>query len=102
MAKTKVAVLHEYEVTLEASYYCTEEATISLMASNETEAEEMAIEETRDDQHFGNGEFEGYNGWDSDVDLETVNVERDHSDMQKYKLEELIEVLGGKPDEYVR
>ena len=29
-------------------------------------------------------------------------VERDHSDMQKYKLEELIEVLGGKPDEYVR
>jgi hypothetical protein len=68
--------LHEYEVTLEASYYCTEEATISLMASNQTEAEEMAIEETRDGQHFGNGEFEGYNGWDSDVDLETVNVER--------------------------
>jgi len=29
-------------------------------------------------------------------------IERDHSDMQKYKLEELIEALGGKPDEYVR
>ena len=29
-------------------------------------------------------------------------VERDHSDMQKYKLEELIEALGGEPDEYVR
>ena len=29
-------------------------------------------------------------------------VEREHSDMQKYKLEELIEALGGKPDEYVR
>jgi hypothetical protein len=29
-------------------------------------------------------------------------VEREHSDMQKYKLEELIEVLGGKPSEYVR
>ena len=29
-------------------------------------------------------------------------VEREHSDMQKYKLEELIEALGGEPDEYVR
>jgi hypothetical protein len=29
-------------------------------------------------------------------------VEGDHSDMQKYKLEELIETLGSKPDEYVR
>ena len=29
-------------------------------------------------------------------------VEREHSDMQKYKLEELIEALGGKPSEYVR
>ena len=29
-------------------------------------------------------------------------VDREHSDMQKYKLEELIEALGGKPDEYVR
>ena len=29
-------------------------------------------------------------------------VEREHSDMQKYKLEELIEALGGKPNEYVR
>ena len=28
-------------------------------------------------------------------------VECEHSDMQKYKLEELIEELGGKPDEYV-
>jgi hypothetical protein len=29
-------------------------------------------------------------------------VDREHSDMQKYKLEELIEALGGKPNEYVR
>jgi hypothetical protein len=29
-------------------------------------------------------------------------VEREYSDMQKYKLEELIEALGGKPNEYVR
>ena len=29
-------------------------------------------------------------------------VEREHSDMQKYKLEELIEALGGEPDEYIR
>ena len=29
-------------------------------------------------------------------------VEREHSDMQKYKIEVLIEELGGKPDEYVR
>ena len=29
-------------------------------------------------------------------------IDREHSDMQKYKLEELIEALGGKPDEYVR
>ena len=29
-------------------------------------------------------------------------VDGEHSDMQKYKLEELIEELGGKPDEYVR
>jgi len=29
-------------------------------------------------------------------------IDRDHSDMQKYKLEEIIEELGGKPKEYVR
>ena len=29
-------------------------------------------------------------------------VEKEYSDMQKYKLEELIEALGGKPSEYVR
>ena len=67
--------LHEYEVTLEASYYCTEEATISLMASNETEAEEMAITETQDGQHFGDGEFIGEEGF-YDADFEATNVER--------------------------
>ena len=29
-------------------------------------------------------------------------VEKEYSDMQKYKLEELIEALGGEPDEYIR
>ena len=29
-------------------------------------------------------------------------VEKAYSDMQKYKLEELIEALGGEPDEYIR
>jgi len=68
--------LFEYEVALEASYQCYETATITVMASNSTEAEEMAIAETQDGQHFGNGEFEGYCGWDSDVDLEVQSVER--------------------------
>ena len=76
MSKTKQKDLHEYEVELEATYPTVEVATIYLMASNETEAEEMAIAETHDGQHFGNGEFEGYIGWDSDVDLEVQSVER--------------------------
>ena len=37
---------------------------------------EIAIAETQDGQHFGNGKFEGYCGWDSDVDLEVQSVER--------------------------
>jgi hypothetical protein len=67
--------LHEYEVTLEATYPATETATIFLMASNETEAEEMAITETQDGQHFGDGEFVGEEGF-YDADFEAINVER--------------------------
>ena len=76
MSKTKQKELHEYDVELEATYPTTETATICLMASNETEAEEMAISEIQDGQHFGDGEFEGYNGWDSDVDLQALDVSR--------------------------
>ena len=76
MSKTKQKELHEYEVMLEASYYCTEEATVTVEAENAEQAEEMAISETQDGQHFGNGEFEGYNGWDSDVDLQALDVSR--------------------------
>ena len=74
--KQKVKKLHEYNVSLEASYQCYEEATITVEAENSEQAEEIAIAETQDGQHFGNGEFEGYNGWDSDVDLEVQSVER--------------------------
>jgi len=75
MSKTKQKDLHEYEVELEATYPTTETATICLMASNETEAEEMAISETQDGQHFGDGEFEGNEGF-YDADFEALNVER--------------------------
>ena len=74
--KQKIKKLHEYNVSLEASYQCYEEATITVEAENSEQAEEIAIAETQDGQHFGNGEFEGYNGWDSDVDLEVQSVER--------------------------
>ena len=79
MAKKKIPLaprdLHEYEVTLEATYVATETATISLMASNETEAEEMAITETQDGEHFGDGEFVGEEGF-YDADFEAIRVER--------------------------
>jgi len=75
MSKTKQKDLHEYEVELESTYPTTETATICLMASNETEAEEMAISETQDGQHFGDGEFEGNEGF-YDADFEALNVER--------------------------
>ena len=76
MAKTKQKELHEYDVELEATFQTTECATITVMAENAEQAEEMAISETQDGQHFGNGEFEGYNGWDSDVDLQALDVSR--------------------------
>ena len=50
-------------------------------------------------------DYTDWNGQALEIAKELYNelyVERDHSDMQKYKLEELIEVLGGKPDENVR
>ena len=74
--KQKVKKLHDYDVSLEASYTCYEEATITVEAENSEQAEEIAIAETRDGQHFGRDGFEGYNGWDSDVDLEVQSVER--------------------------
>ena len=74
--KQKVKKLHDYNVSLEASYTCYEEATITVEAENSEQAEEIAIAETQYGQHFGNGKFEGYNGWDSDVDLEVQSVER--------------------------
>ena len=74
--KQKIKKLHEYNVSLEASYQCYEEATITVEAENSEQAEETAIAETQDGQHFGHDEFEGYNGWDSDVDLEVQSVER--------------------------
>ena len=76
MAKKKE--LHEYEVMLEASYYCTEEATITVTAENAEQAEEIAISETEDGQHFGTSygtEFEGSEGF-YDADFEALNVER--------------------------
>ena len=72
----KKEALHEYNVSLEASYTCYEEATITVEAENSEQAKEIAIAETQDGQHFGNGKFEGYNGWNSDVDLEVQLVER--------------------------
>jgi len=59
MAKTKQKELHEYDVELEATFQTTECATITVMAENKEQAEEIAISETEDGQHFDSGEFEG-------------------------------------------
>ena len=73
--KQKVKKLHEYNVSLEASYQCYEEATITVEAENSEQAEEIAIAETQDGQHFGDGEFEGNEGF-YDADFEALRVER--------------------------
>ena len=75
MAKTKQKELHEYEVTLEATYNTREEATITVMAENAEQAEEVAIEESADGEHFDRGEFEGSEGF-YDADFEAISVER--------------------------
>jgi hypothetical protein len=75
MSKTKQKVLHEYDVELEASFQTTECATITVMAENAEQAEEIAISETEDGQHFDSGEFEGNEGF-YDADFEALNVER--------------------------
>ena len=75
MAKTKQKELHEYEVTLEATYNTREEATITVMAENAEQAEEIAIEESANGDHFDSGEFEGQEGF-YDADFEALNVER--------------------------
>ena len=75
MAKTKQKELHEYDVELEATFQTTECATITVMAENAEQAEEIAISETEDGQHFDSGEFEGSEGF-YDADFEAINVER--------------------------
>ena len=78
MAKTKQKELHEYDVELEATFQTTECATITVMAENAEQAEEIAISETEDGQHFGTSygtEFEGSEGF-YDADFEAINVER--------------------------
>ena len=75
MSKTKQKELHEYNVELEATYNTREEATITVMAENAEQAEEIAISETEDGQHFDSGEFEGSEGF-YDADFEAINVER--------------------------
>ena len=75
MAKTKQKELHEYDVELEATFQTTECATITVMAENKEQAEEIAISETEDGQHFDSGEFEGNEGF-YDADFEAINVER--------------------------
>ena len=73
MAKKKE--LHEYDVELEATYQATETATITVEAENKEQAEEIAISETEDGQHFDSGEFVGEEGF-YDADFEALNVER--------------------------
>ena len=73
MAKKKE--LHEYDVELEATYQATETATITVEAENKEQAEEIAISETEDGQHFDSGEFVGEEGF-YDADFEAINVER--------------------------
>ena len=75
MAKTKQKELHEYDVELEATFQTTECATITVMAENAEQAEEIAISETQDGQHFDSGEFVGEEGF-YDADFEAINVER--------------------------
>ena len=78
MSKTKQKELHEYDVELEATYPTIEVATITVMAENKEQAEEIAISETEDGQHFGTShgtEFEGNEGF-YDADFEAINVER--------------------------
>jgi hypothetical protein len=75
MSKTKQKVLHEYDVELEASFQTIEVATITVEAENAEQAEEIAISETEDGQHFDSGEFEGNEGF-YDADFEALNVER--------------------------
>ena len=67
--------LHEYDVELEATYQATETATITVEAENKEQAEEIAISETQDGQHFDSGEFVGEEGF-YDADFEAINVER--------------------------
>ena len=63
MSKTKQKELHEYNVELEATYNTREEATITVMAENAEQAEEIAIEESANGDHFDRGEFEGADGF---------------------------------------
>jgi len=66
-----------YEIELKASYYCTETATFTVKAENEEQAEVIAIEETRDGDHFSTSYdgFVGMDGWDGDgVELEVTSV----------------------------
>ena len=73
MAKKKE--LHEYDVELEATYQAVETATITVEAENKEQAEEIAISETQDGQHFDSGEFVGEEGF-YDADFEAIIVER--------------------------
>ena len=75
MSKTKQKELHEYDVELEATFATVETATITVEAENKEQAEEIAISETEDGQHFDSGEFEGSEGF-YDADFEALNVGR--------------------------
>ena len=75
MSKTKQKELHEYDVELEATFATVETATITVEAENKEQAEEIAISETEDGQHFDSGEFEGNEGF-YDADFEALRVER--------------------------
>ena len=75
MSKTKQKELHEYEVLLEATYNTREEATITVMAENAAQAEEIAIEESANGDHFDSGEFEGLEGFYA-ADFEALQVQR--------------------------
>ena len=46
--KQKIKKLHEYNVSLEASYQCYEEATITVEAENSEQAEEIATQKMKD------------------------------------------------------
>ena len=83
MAKKKE--LHEYDVELEATYQTLETATITVEAENKEQAEEIAISETEDGQHFGTSygtEFEGSEGF-YDADFEAISVERTDGEEDK-------------------